>query len=90
MSAFYYCTHTVGPLLQISGLQPKKVSGFEMPFNARMAGMGAKVGTAAVEMVTLENGAVIKSLHGVGCSRKSVWNTIYGEHGRMESAREDS
>lgn len=52
--------------------------------------MGVKAGNAAVEMVTLENGAVVKRLHGVGCSRNSVGDTIYGNHGRMESVWEDA
>lgn len=90
MSAFFYCTHSVGPLLHISGMRPVSVTGFEAPFNARMARMGAKAGGYAVEMVTLENGALLKSLHGVGPSKNSIWYTIYGSKGRMESAREDA
>ncbi len=90
MSAFFYCTHSVGPLLHITGLRPVKVTGFECPFNARMARMGARAGHTAVEMVTLENGAVLKSLHGIGCSKNSVWYSVYGSKGRMESAREDA
>lgn len=90
ISAFFYCTHSAGPLLHISGLRPVSVVGFECPFNARMARMGAKAGHTAVEMVTLENGAVIKSLHGLGCSKDSIWYSVYGSRGRMETAREDS
>lgn len=89
MSAFYYCTHSIGPLIHITGLRPVKVAGFEAPFNARMERMGAKAGAFAVEMITLENGALIKSLHGVGPSKGSIWYSIYGSKGRMESARED-
>lgn len=90
MSAFFYCTHSVGPLLHITGLRPKRVTGFECPFNGRMARMGARAGHTAIEMITLENGAVLKSIHGVGCSKSSVWYTVYGSKGRMESAREDA
>ncbi len=90
MSAFFYCTHSVGPLLHITGLKPKKVTGFECPFNARMARMGARAGHTAIEMVSLENGAILKSIHGVGCSKSSVWYTVYGSKGRIESAREDT
>lgn len=90
MYATFYCTHSIGPLIHITGLRPVSVTGFEMPFNARMARMGAKAGNAAVEMITLENGALIKSLHGVGCSKDSIWYSVYGADGRMESAREDA
>lgn len=90
MSAFYYCTHSVGPLIHITGLRPVRVTGFEAPFNARMERMGAKAGPFAIEMITLENGAILKSLHGIGPSRSSIWYSIYGSKGRMESAREDA
>lgn len=90
MYANFYCTHSIGPLLHITGLRPVSVTGFELPFNARMGRMGAMGGSAAVEMITLENGAVIKSLHGVGCSKNSVWYNIYGSLGRVESSREDA
>lgn len=88
MTAFFYCTHSVGPLLHITGMRPQSVTGFECPFNARMARMGAMAGHTAIEMVTLENGAILKSVHGVGCSKNSIWYTVYGSKGRIESARE--
>lgn len=90
MYANFYCTHSLGPLLHITGLRPVSVTGYELPFNTRMARMGAKAGNAAVEMVTLENGAVVKSLHGIGCSKNSIWYSIYGSLGRLESSREDA
>ena len=90
MTAFFYCTHSVGPLLHITGLKPKKVTGFECPFNSRMARMGAMGGHTAVEMITLENDAVVKSVHGVGCAKNSIWYTAYGSKGRIETAREDA
>ncbi len=89
MHACYYCTHSLGPLVHITGMRPVKVSGFEVPFNKRMERMGAKAGPIGIEMVTLENGAVLKSIHGVGPSKDSIWYSIYGSKGRMESARED-
>ncbi len=90
MSAFYYCTHSLGPLLHITKQRPVKVVGFEAPFNARMMRMGAKAGAFAAELVTLESGAILKSLHGVGPSKNSVWYSVYGSMGRLESAREDA
>ncbi|MCR5484016.1 MAG: GNAT family N-acetyltransferase [Clostridiales bacterium] len=89
MSAFYYCTHSMGPMIHVSGLRPVRVSGFEAPFNDRMYRMGAKAGPFGVEIVTLENGALIKNLQGVGPSKDSTWFCVYGSKGRMESARVD-
>lgn len=90
MSAFYYCTHSAGPLLHITGLRPVKVVGVEGPFNARAARMGIKAGNMAVELVTLENGGIFKSIHGTAPSKNSVWYSVYGTKGRCETAREDS
>ena len=90
MSAFFYCTHSAGPLIHITGKRPAKVTGFECPFNTRMARMGARAGHTAIEMVTFEDGSIFKSIHGVGPSKNSVWYTVYGSKGRMESAREDA
>lgn len=87
--ANFYCTHSIGPLIHITGLRPVKVSGFELPFRNRCARMGKKTGLAGIEMITLENGAVIKSLHG-DLDKNSIWYSVYGSKGRMESAREDA
>ncbi len=87
MSAFYYCTHSLGPLVHISGLRPVSVTGFEAPFNAKMARMGAKAGPFGVEMVTLENGAILKSLHGVGAVKYSLWYSVQGDRGVVETER---
>lgn len=90
MSAFYYCTHSLGPLIHITGKRPVSVTGFEAPFNDRMKRMGAKAGAFGIEIVTLEDGSILKSLHGVGPAKNSIWYSIYGSKGRMESSREDA
>ncbi len=88
MYANFYCTHSMGPLVHITGLRPVSVIGFETPYNERTARMGTKEGGIGVEMVTFENGGVAKSLHGVGCSRDSVYYNIWGSLGQEESNRE--
>lgn len=90
MHAAYYCTHSIGPLVHITGLRPVRVTGFELPYNARQARMGAKAGLAAIEILEMENGAYVKSIHGDGISKNSIWYCLYGPMGRMESAREDA
>ena len=39
-------------------------------------------------MIELENGGIIKSIHG-DLYKNSIWYSIYGSKGRMETARED-
>lgn len=83
----FYCTHSLGPLLTISGLRPVRVVGFETIPAFNMKELGRWCGTG-VEMVTLENGAVIKSIHGdLKREPSSVNYEVYGQKGMMESGR---
>ena len=79
----------MGPLIHITGLRPVSVIGLEGTKNERQLRTGSKSGSFGMEMVTLENGGIIKSIHG-GLYKNSIWYTVYGSHGRMESAREDT
>lgn len=89
--ATFYCTHSLGPVLHISGLRPVKVTGFELPIPQRMLDVGCKggLGSGGLEMVTLENGAVVKSFHGCGLLREpsSIWYSMYATKGSIESDR---
>ena len=89
MYATFYCTHSLGPIIHMTGLRPVSVTGFESTRNERNLRVGAKAGTLGIEMVTLENGAIVKSIHG-GLYKNSVWYTAYGAKGRMECGREDA
>ena len=89
MYSTYYCTHSLGPLIHITGLRPVKVTGFEGTNNQRKLNVGAKGGQYGIEMVELENGGIIKSIHG-DLYKNSIWYTCYGSKGRAESAREDA
>lgn len=89
MYSTFYCTHSLGPIIHTTGLRPISVTGFESTKNARRLSGGAKCGQFAIEMVELENGGIIKSIHG-GLYRDSIWYSMYGSKGRMETAREDA
>lgn len=89
MYSTFYCTHSLGPIIHATGLRPVKVTGFESTKNERRLSEGAKGGLFGIEMVTLENGGIVKSVHG-GLYKDSVWYSMYGNKGRMESAREDA
>ena len=64
MYSTYYCTHSIGPLIHATGLRPVKVVGFESTKNERRLSVGAKGADVGIEMITLENGGIIKSIHG--------------------------
>lgn len=88
--ALYYCTHSAGPLIHITGLRPVRVTGFELKHNEKMFRMGCKAGQAGIEMAELENGALIKSMHATQMYTNSVWYSLYGTKGEAESERENS
>jgi predicted dehydrogenase len=89
MYATFYCTHSLGPIIHMTGLRPVSVVGFEGTKNARNLRDGAKGGQFGIEMVTLENGGIVKSIHG-GLYKNSIWYSVYGSKGRLECGREDA
>lgn len=89
MYSTFYCTHSLGPIIHATGLRPVKVTGFESTMNERSLRIGSKSGLFGIEMVTLENGGIVKSIHG-SLYKNSIWYSMYGNKGRMESAREDA
>ena len=88
MYSTFYCTHSLGPILHATGLKPKYVTGFETTKNTRKLNGGGKGAQFGIEMVELENGALVKSIHG-GLYKDSIWYSMYGSKGRMETARKD-
>ena len=89
MYSTFYCTHSLGPILHATGLRPVSVTGIESGMNERRYNTGSRAATLGMELVTLENGALVKSIHG-GLYKNSIWYCMYGDKGRMESAREDA
>ena len=85
--ATFYCTHSLGPILYTTGLRPVQVVGFETPLITKNLEIGMVRGSG-IEMVTLENGAVVKSFHG-GMKREpsNVSYLLYSEKGLMETGR---
>ena len=85
--ANFYNTHSFGPLMMMTGLRPKSVVGFEIkPFDDnKKLGLYRGVG---IEMVTMENGAVMKSIHGwLKREPGSVNYELYCRKGSMETGR---
>ena len=89
MFANFYCTHSLGPIIHITGLRPVSVTGYEGSKTTRGWRVGRRCGQFGIEMVTLENGGIVKSIHG-DLYKNSIWYTVYGSLGRAESAREDA
>ena len=89
MHPTFYCTHSLGPIITATGRRPVQVTGYECPrLDYSLETMGIRFG-AGIEMVTLDNGAVVKSLHGQVCRHDANgWNfQLYCQKGMMESGR---
>lgn len=88
MYSTYYCTHSLGPIISITGTRPVRVVGFETPNVENMARLGYGGGTSGMILAQMSNGATVKSLHGhLKREPGSIWYSIYGQKGMMESDR---
>jgi predicted dehydrogenase len=87
MYSTFYCTHSLGPLVHITGTRPVRVIGIETPNTG--AAFGELGGTSAMEICQMSNGATVKSLHAVHLKREphSIWYAVYGTKGMAESDR---
>lgn len=85
----FYCTHSIGPILTITGHRPVRVTGFVTQQNETVPPLGILMGECAgIEMLTLDNGAIVKSVHGhLKREPGSVNYEVYGTKGSMESQR---
>ena len=88
MYSTYYCTHSLGPLLTITGTRPVKVVGFETPNTAALE-CGMLMGSSGMEICQMDNGATVKSLHAssIASTMSGICHAIYGPKGVIESDR---
>lgn len=86
MYATFYCTHSIGPIIHITGEKPVSVVGYELPLSPRLLDLGYLKGTAGIEMITTESGAVIRSTHG-DMHKYGLWYSLYGTLGAVETDR---
>jgi len=84
----FYITHSLGPILRITDLRPVALTGATGLLGINENG-GAPVEDPAVELVRLENGALVKSLHGGPYPRESwqPWYLVAGSKGYIENNR---
>lgn len=83
--ATFYCTHSLAPLFFATRRRPVRVTGYEISCQDYMRIHGARNGSAAIEIVELDDGSFFKSLHG---NLKRPWATrihIFGTKGTLES-----
>lgn len=83
----FYNTHSLGPIVYVTGLRPTHVQAA----TGLLGGGGGRLPrqVPAVELVRLENGALVKSLHGGAYPREpwQPWFLVAGEAGYLENNR---
>ncbi|NLE45322.1 MAG: Gfo/Idh/MocA family oxidoreductase [Chloroflexi bacterium] len=84
----FYVTHSIGPILRITGLRPVAVQAATGMFGMNREG-ATPLEDPAMELVRMENGALVKSLHGFAYPREpwQPWYLVAGTSGCIESNR---
>jgi len=89
LPATYYCTHSLAPIMYITGTWPVQVNALVIPrsdddpVTARTARRNDAASLIALRM---DNGAVTKLLQ-VGLRGEGIWVRIHGSRGQMENLR---
>jgi hypothetical protein len=77
----YYCTHSLGPVMVITGTRPTMVETF--PVRPQIAGYlgrnGEGMGTMAPSLISMSNGGVVRNLMGASTNdthNQRIWGTL--------------
>jgi len=81
----FYCTHSIGPMMFASGRRAVNVVGMETQRMPHMAQVGARSGSAAMEIMQLDNGAMGKSCNGNYRRSFASEYRFIAEHGTVEN-----
>lgn len=87
----FYCTHSIGPIVTITGTRPTRVTAYETP-NINKRRFGCRSADGAVILCQMSNGGTMKVLPWCNFKRhpESVWYAVYGTKGMMETGRWES
>lgn len=86
----FYCTHSIGPMVTITGLRPTRVTAYEAP-NILGRKYGRRTSDGSVVVCQMSNGGIAKFLPACGFKREpgSIWYLVYGTKGMAETDRWD-
>ena len=86
LSFHYYCTHSLGPIMNITGLRPTRV--VSLPSEPTLPGFLNKgcqgMGNATPSLISMSNGSVIRNLMG-GTTNDSHMQRLWGTRGASEN-----
>ncbi len=86
--ATFYCTHSTGPVMTITGTRPTKVTGYETP-NLVSRQVGRVAADGSVLVCQLSNGATATFIPWANYKREpaSLWVAVFGTKGSAELDR---
>ena len=87
--ATYYCTHSIAPVMFITDTMPVSVTAHVIAYDENDPTMTMncrRADTACAMMLRMDNGAVVKSLHG-NLRGHGNYTRIHGNLGLMENSR---
>lgn len=84
----FYCTHSLGPIITITGLRPTRISAYETP-NLNSRTYGRQGSDASVVACQMSNGGVALIMPWSALKREPAgqWFAIYGSKGMAETDR---
>ncbi len=94
VSSLAYCTHSITPVMYVTGAMPIEVSAFVIPADSTPESVDAARrgrGIAAVMLIRMDTGAYLKSLHGFLQGEQepvTSWVRIHGSRGLLENLRQ--
>lgn len=89
--ATFYCSHSIGPIVTITGARPIRVTAYETP-NIIKRRFGCRSADGSVIMCQMSNGGTMKALPWATFRRhpSTLWYVVYGTKGVMETDRWES
>jgi len=85
VASTFYCTHSIGPMLYVTGRKAETVVGMETQRMPYLAEQGARSASAAMEIMQLDNGAMAKSINGNYRRSFSPEYRFVSENGTIET-----
>jgi len=83
----FYCTHSLGPLMSVTGARPLKLSAYEGP-NVVKRSFGARSSDGSIIVCQMSDGSTAKILPFCNYRRHpGVWYALYGSKGTVETDR---
>lgn len=81
----YYCTHSLGPLMKITGLRPEKITAF--PENIALPGYipGSGMAKPCPSLIQMSNGGIMRNLCGATTGNYHTGKRIWGTRASAES-----